>query len=64
LKQSARTAIMIYVYIHLDVTIGIMIAHVVVIGLNITELLYLTPIWDGQNFIAIGVEILLAFSIL
>jgi hypothetical protein len=39
-----------------------MIAYVVVIGLNITERLYLTAIWDGQNFIAIGVEILSAFS--
>ena len=29
--------------------------------LNITELLSLTPRWDGQNFIAIDVEILLAF---
>ena len=35
-----------------------MIAYVVVIGLNITELLYLTPIWDGQNFIAIGADLI------
>jgi hypothetical protein len=33
-----------------------MIAYVVVIGFNTTELLYLTPILDGQNFIAINVE--------
>ena len=31
---------------------------------NIMERSYLIPTWAGQNFTAIGVEILLAFSIL
>ena len=38
-----------------------MIAYVVVVGRNITELLYLTLRWDGQNFIAIGAENLIGF---
>jgi hypothetical protein len=52
------------VYIRLNVANEIVIAYVVVIGHNIMEPLYLIPIWVGQNFTAIDVEILSAFSIL
>jgi hypothetical protein len=50
-----------YAYIHLDVVNRITIACMVVKDHNTMEPLYPILMWAGKNFIAIGVETVLAF---